>query len=199
MKVLILGAGNAQIDAIKYCKKNGHEVYGCSYTNTDKGIPLLDHFKQLDIKDVKGIEEYVTAENIDIIYSARIPYTPVYVGIGTEGIFAFPRDFQLISTASNIGFTLFLPIGLTFEPVQGLAIGSELRLGSRFMTPLSAITGNDSSQLMSPSFAGQLLAFVKWRGFSVYAGCEYDTDYGINAVVSLGYGIRFESKKEIWK
>lgn len=69
MKVLILGAGNAQIDAIEYCKKKGHEVYGCSYTNTDKGIPLLDHFKQLDIKDVKSIEEYVKTENIDIVYS----------------------------------------------------------------------------------------------------------------------------------
>lgn len=69
MKVLILGAGNAQIDAIEYCKKNGHEVYGCSYTNTDKGIPLLDHFRQLDIKDVQGIEAYIKEEKIDIVYS----------------------------------------------------------------------------------------------------------------------------------
>lgn len=162
-------------------------------------IPFVSELSFLCGSNIFFNNELSFSANIDIFYSARIPYTPVYVGIGTEGIFAFPRDFQLISTASNIGFTLFLPIGLTFEPVQGLAIGSELRLGSRFMTPLSAITGNDSSQLMSPSFAGQLLAFVKWRGFSVYAGCEYDTDYGINAVVSLGYGIRFESKKEIWK
>lgn len=69
MKVLILGAGNAQIDAIEYCKKNGHEVYGCSYSNTDKGIPLLDHFMQLDIKDIEGIEAYVKQENIDAVYS----------------------------------------------------------------------------------------------------------------------------------
>lgn len=69
MKVLILGAGNAQIDAIKYCKEKGHEVYGCSYTNTDKGIPLLDHFKQLDIKDVEGIKSYMEENGIDIVYS----------------------------------------------------------------------------------------------------------------------------------
>lgn len=68
-KILILGAGNAQIDAILHCKGRGLEVYGCSYTNTDKGIPLLDHFKQVDIKDVEKIVEYVRAENIDYVYS----------------------------------------------------------------------------------------------------------------------------------
>lgn len=68
-KIMILGAGNAQIDAIKYCKEKGYTVYGCSYTNTDPGIPLLDHFIQLDIKDVEGISEYAKKEQIDVVYS----------------------------------------------------------------------------------------------------------------------------------
>ena len=68
-KIMILGAGNAQIDAIEYCKEKGYEVYGCSYTNTDKGIPYLDHFIQLDIKDADGIAEYVKENNIDAVYS----------------------------------------------------------------------------------------------------------------------------------
>lgn len=68
-KIMILGAGNAQIDAIEYCKAKGYEVYGCSYTNTDKGIPLLDHFKQIDIKDVEGIAAYAEQEKIDVVYS----------------------------------------------------------------------------------------------------------------------------------
>ena len=68
-KILILGAGNAQIDLIEYCKENGYIVYGCSYTNTDKGIPLLDYFEQINITDIEKVKEY--AENIqaDIIYS----------------------------------------------------------------------------------------------------------------------------------
>ena len=49
-KVLILGAGNAQIDAIEYCHEHGIFVAGCSYTTTDAGIPLLDAFEQVDIK-----------------------------------------------------------------------------------------------------------------------------------------------------
>lgn len=43
-KILILGAGNAQVDLIEYCKEKGYDVFGCSYSNTDKGIPLLRSF-----------------------------------------------------------------------------------------------------------------------------------------------------------
>lgn len=69
MKILILGAGNAQMDAINYCKNNGHEVFGCSYTNTDTGIKLLDHFSQINITDHDAILDYVVEQGIDIVYS----------------------------------------------------------------------------------------------------------------------------------
>ena len=68
-KLLVLGAGNAQIDLIKYCKEIGLEVYGCSYSNTDKGIKYLDNFQQINIIDVEGVENYVRENNIDYIYS----------------------------------------------------------------------------------------------------------------------------------
>lgn len=68
-RILILGAGNAQIDAIRYCHEKGYIVHGCSYTNTDSGIPLLDFFVQLDIKDIEGIKSYVRNQKIDVIYS----------------------------------------------------------------------------------------------------------------------------------
>lgn len=66
-KLLILGAGNAQIDLIEYARDAGFEIYGCSYTNTDKGIPLLDHFAMIDITDAGKIEKYVM-ENRDRLY-----------------------------------------------------------------------------------------------------------------------------------
>lgn len=69
MKILILGAGSAQIDAIEYCKSKGWTVYGCSYTNTDRGIPMLDHFKQVDIKDAEGVAKYAEENEIDVVYS----------------------------------------------------------------------------------------------------------------------------------
>ncbi len=68
-KLLILGAGNAQIDLIEYAKSIGLEVYVCSYTNTDKGIPLADVFSQINIVDTDKIEKYVKENKIDYIYS----------------------------------------------------------------------------------------------------------------------------------
>lgn len=68
-KILILGAGNAQVDAIRFCRDKGYEVYGCSYTGTDRGIPLLDHFKQIDIKDINAVCGYASENKIDIVYS----------------------------------------------------------------------------------------------------------------------------------
>ena len=69
VRVLILGAGNSQIDAIEYCHAKGHFVAGCSYTNTDKGIPLLDDFRQADIKDVEAVAKYADDLRADVIYS----------------------------------------------------------------------------------------------------------------------------------
>ena len=68
-KILILGAGNAQIDAIEYCRERGYEVIGCSYTNTDHGIPLLDHFRQVNIRDIEGVTELARNYAVDAVYS----------------------------------------------------------------------------------------------------------------------------------
>ena len=68
-KLLILGAGNAQIDLIEYAKRIGLKVYVCSYSDNDKGIPLADVFEQIDITDADKIENYVRENEIDYIYS----------------------------------------------------------------------------------------------------------------------------------
>ena len=68
-KLLVLGAGNAQTDLIEYAKSIGLEVYACSYTNTDKGIPKADVFAQINITDAEKIESYVKENRIDYIYS----------------------------------------------------------------------------------------------------------------------------------
>ncbi len=67
--ILILGAGNAQIDAIEYCKRNGYTVIGCSYTTVDNGIPYLDHFEHVDIKSIDGVKEIARKYDVAAIYS----------------------------------------------------------------------------------------------------------------------------------
>lgn len=68
-RILILGAGNAQIDAIEYCREHGYEVVGCSYTTVDCGIPHLDIFEQVDIKNAEGIVALAKKYDVEAIYS----------------------------------------------------------------------------------------------------------------------------------
>ena len=66
--ILILGAGNAQIDAIEYCKAHGYKVVGCSYTTVDRGIPHLDYFEQVDIKSIEGVAALAEKYGVRAIY-----------------------------------------------------------------------------------------------------------------------------------
>lgn len=68
-KLLVLGAGNAQIDLIEYAKSIGLEVHACSYTNTDKGVPVADVFAEINIVDTEKIESYIKENMIDYVYS----------------------------------------------------------------------------------------------------------------------------------
>lgn len=68
-KIMILGAGNAQIDLIKYCQRADMEVYCCSYSSHDPGIAFSDHFAKIDVIDKAGIEEFFLENHIDYIYS----------------------------------------------------------------------------------------------------------------------------------
>lgn len=68
-KILILGTGNAQVDAINLCRRIGAEVHGCSYRAGDPGEALLDAFVKLDIRDTSGVQMYVEQNNMDLVYS----------------------------------------------------------------------------------------------------------------------------------
>lgn len=68
-KVLILGAGNAQVDAIGYCRNHGYEVVGCAYTTIGRGIPHLDYFEQVDIKNIEGVLSLAQKHQVGVIYS----------------------------------------------------------------------------------------------------------------------------------
>ena len=68
-KILILGAGNAQIDLIQYCRISGMEVHCCSYSETDPGAFTADHFANINILDCDQIERYFLDHQIDVVYS----------------------------------------------------------------------------------------------------------------------------------
>lgn len=67
--VLILGTGNAQLDAVKYLKKCDYKVYGCSYIDGDVAQEYLDDFRQINIIDYEKVSEYAVEKNVDFVYS----------------------------------------------------------------------------------------------------------------------------------
>lgn len=69
MNVLILGTGQAQLDAIKYLKARGCNVHGCSYIHGDCGESYCDGFLLADLDDINQIKPYVQYNNIGLVYS----------------------------------------------------------------------------------------------------------------------------------
>ena len=103
-KILILGAGNAQIDAIEYCKAHGYEVVGCSYTTVDCGIP---HLAKSTIKKstvVKTKSMYDSAAKIRVRTNNKGYESVARIN---SGIFDFEHtDFSSFSFAAE-GQTIF--------------------------------------------------------------------------------------------
>ena len=69
MKVLILGVGNAQVDAIKYLKSAGHKVVGISYREEGAGVSLVDEFALIDIVDKEAVLNFAKGKQFDLVYS----------------------------------------------------------------------------------------------------------------------------------
>jgi carbamoylphosphate synthase large subunit len=66
---LILGAGPAQFDAIRYCKQKGYCVHVCSSRIGFEVLQYVDKVQIIDIRDNDAIEKYAAVNNIDFIYS----------------------------------------------------------------------------------------------------------------------------------
>lgn len=68
-QILILGTGNAQLDAILYLKEKGYTVHGASYRKEGPCLQYLDYFELLNICDADRITEYADKHSIDAVYS----------------------------------------------------------------------------------------------------------------------------------
>jgi len=68
-RVLILGVGNAQVDAIRHCKELGCEVFGVSYRSEGRGLALVDHFERINIVDKPAVLDHARRIDADVIYS----------------------------------------------------------------------------------------------------------------------------------
>lgn len=83
-KVLILGVGNAQVDALQYLKESGYTTYGLSFCDEGRGIEFCDHFKVIDIKDKDKVLAYARKNKIDLAYSVGSDVAMPTVGYVSE-------------------------------------------------------------------------------------------------------------------
>jgi biotin carboxylase len=84
MKILILGTGHAQTDAIQYLKENGHTVYATSCRDDETGRHLADHFEIIDILDESKTADFVSRHAIDLVYSVGSDIAMPTIGYVSE-------------------------------------------------------------------------------------------------------------------
>ena len=53
--ILILGIGNAQLDAVRVCKEMGMTVHTCSNTDNRAAKEVSDYFQLIDIIDFEQV------------------------------------------------------------------------------------------------------------------------------------------------
>lgn len=131
MKVVILGIGSAQVDAIQYCKNNGWEVHGLSYRGEGPGEPLVDYFSLIDITDSARVIEYTKSIDADIVYS-----------VGSD---------VAMSTVGLVGLTCALPYFVDANKATLLQRKGDLR---RFLTttginPITYMVGKELNDFTS--------------------------------------------------
>ena len=68
-RILILGTGNAQVDAVNLCKQLGLKVYACSYNTYGSATTLADKFVLIDIADTDSVKIFAEDNHIDVVYS----------------------------------------------------------------------------------------------------------------------------------
>jgi phosphoribosylamine-glycine ligase len=69
VKVLILGVGNAQVDALRYLKEMKCITYGLSHAIEGRGLKYCDHFDVIDIKDRDKVLAYAERNKVEVVYS----------------------------------------------------------------------------------------------------------------------------------
>ena len=117
-RALILGVGNAQVDAIRYLKKVGWWVIGCSYRHEGSGLQWLDQFELVDILDAGAVEALARREGIDLLYS-----------IGSD---------LAALTAAQVAPRLGLPSPVSYETVRLMQHKGHLRkfLATQAISPV---------------------------------------------------------------
>ena len=68
-RVLVLGVGGAQIDALRALRDRGLEVHALGYRDAGAGRAVADHFAVIDIADAEAVTDYARRARVGAVYS----------------------------------------------------------------------------------------------------------------------------------
>ncbi len=71
-KALVLGAGHAQADLMRFLKKNRWWVISSGLHQESKCRNIADEFRRLDVRDIGAVERLARANSVDLIYSVGL-------------------------------------------------------------------------------------------------------------------------------
>jgi len=127
-RAIVLGVSHAQLDLIRYLKQAGWWVIGCSYRHEGRGIPLVDQFECIDIRDEAALLRLAEVVKPDLVYS-----------VGS--------DFAMRSVA-HVAARCGLPTFFPRETADLLAEKSEVRalLNSKNLSPVNYLAASHESE-----------------------------------------------------
>lgn len=83
-KILILGMGSAQADAIRCAKRLGCEVHAVANKLAGPGMAYADHVEAVNIVDMDGVLDYASNVGFDAVYSVGSDIAMPTVGYVAE-------------------------------------------------------------------------------------------------------------------
>ena len=110
LRVLILGVGNAQVDALRLLKEMNCITYGLSWRNAGRGIEYCDHFDVIDIKNKDNILAYAERNKVDVVYSVGSDIAMPTIGYVSEklGLPYFCGEYSATLLNNKVLFRKFL-------------------------------------------------------------------------------------------
>ncbi len=98
-KALVLGAGHAQADLMRFLKKNRWWVISSGLHQESKCRNIADEFRRLDVRDIGAVERLARANSVDLIYSvgldAAVPTIATVAGKLGLPTFVSPRTTEI--------------------------------------------------------------------------------------------------------
>lgn len=92
-KLLVLGAGNSQLDLIRIGKEMGMEVFVLGGSLGEPGQDMGDHFAQVDIRDEEAVYQYAKDQEVDFIFTMGLEMAlPIIANVSAR--LDLPRFFE---------------------------------------------------------------------------------------------------------